>query len=167
MSHNVLRPFLSLSDQSNIAPEPLKTTQEFRSSFNSLDPGILLGKSSSQLDSTLHPNNPTTRAKTPTFQLSEPEPEIIPERARSATPSAGLFFRSATLKMGGLLVPPGQKQGEEKQGSIAVPAVGSMRSIARMGSWAQLKGMSQPMAQEMAEEMRKVDSEGDKRKRRR
>lgn len=37
-----------------------------------------------------------------------------------------------------------------------------MRSLAKMSSWAQLKSSTPPTAQEMAEEMRKTESEGEK-----
>jgi hypothetical protein len=74
-----------------------------------------------------------------------------------------MIFRSATPTIGGLLASPGQKQAKDKPGSIALRAIRLMRSLARMGSWAQLKS-SPPKAQEMAEEMRKAESEGEKRK---
>ena len=96
------------------------------------------------------------------MQFSEPEPEPIPERARSATPSTGTFFRSATPTIGGFLAPPGQRPAEDKSGSLAVRAIRSMRSLAKIGGWAQVKGSSPPTAQEMAEEMRKAESEGEK-----
>jgi serine/arginine repetitive matrix protein 2 len=50
-----------------------------------------------------------------------------------------MFFRSATPTIGGLLAPPGQKQMEE--GPIALCVIRSMRSLATIGSWAQLKGL--------------------------
>jgi hypothetical protein len=53
---------------------------------------------------------------------------------------------------------------EDKPGSIAIRAIRSMRSLATMGSWAQLKGCSPPTAQEMAEEMNKAGSEGERHK---
>lgn len=56
--------------------------------------------------------------------------------------------RSATPTFGGLLAPPLQLDGLEtyqgNQGSIAVRAMRSVRSIARMGSWAQLKNGTGP-----------------------
>ena len=75
--------------------------------------------------------------------------------ARSTT--APLLTRSATPTAGGLLAPPPAAnaplgQGVE-QGSIAVRAMRSMRSLARMGSWAQLKSMPAPTAMELKEEM--------------
>ena len=137
----------------------LKATQENRGRVNSLDPTV-------KKEGDVHSNIPSVRAQTPTFQLSEPEPESNPERARSATPSAsaGMFFRSATPTIGGFLAPPGQKQTDDKPGSIALRAIRSMRSLATMGSWAQLKGSSPPTAQEMAEEMSRAESEGDRHK---
>ena len=130
----------------------MKPSEESRGRFNSLDSGLLLGisKKNASLRSNKAPGAPAP-------QLSEPEPE----RARSATPTAGMFFRSAMPTIGGLLAPPSQTQVEGKQGSIALRA---MRSLARMGSWAQMKGTSHPTAQELAEEMAKAESEGEKRK---
>ena len=110
--------------------------------------------------------NPETdadvRSNNPPFPETEPTP--IPERARSTTPSAGLFFRSATPTTGGLLAPPNHL---EEKGSIALRAIRSMRSLARMGSWAQLKSSSSsmPTAQELAEELKTEVGEREKRER--
>lgn len=136
----------------------MKPSEESRGRFNSLDSGLLLGISSKKNASVRSNKAPGA----PAPHLSEPEPE----RARSATPTAGMFLRSATPTIGGLLAPPSQTQVEGKQGSIAIRAIRSMRSLARMGSWAQMKGTSHPTAQEMAEEMAKAESEGEKRKER-
>jgi serine/arginine repetitive matrix protein 2 len=134
----------------------LKPSEESRGRFNSLDSGLLLGMSSKK-NASLRSNK---APGAPAPHLSEPEPE----RARSATPTAGMFLRSATPTIGGLLAPPSQTQVDGKQGSIALRAIRSMRSLARMGSWAQMKGTSHPTAQEMAEEMANAESEGEKRK---
>ncbi len=53
---------------------------------------------------------------------------------------------------------------EDKPGSIALRAICSIWLSATMDSWAQLKGSSPPTVQEMAEEMRKAESEGEKQK---
>jgi len=132
----------------------LNSTQEW-GRFNSLDSGLLLSNQTAGESATVRSN---VRAQTPTFQLSEPEPEPIPEHARSAAPSAASFFCSTMPTIGGLLAPPAQKQTEDKPGSIALRAIHSMRSLARLGSWAQLKGSSPPTAQELAEEMKKAES---------
>jgi len=148
-----------------VAPDLLKANQESRGRVNSLDSALLLGHPTIQKDANVHSNIPqAVRAQTLTIQLSEPEPQPISERARSATPSAGMFFRSATPTVGDFLAPPGQKQMEDKPGSIALWAIRSMRSLATMGSWAQLKGSSPPTAQEMADEMKKAESEGERHK---
>jgi len=52
--------------------------------------------------------------------------------------------RSTTPTFGGLLAPP--SDGETNQGSIAVRAIRSVRSLARMGSWAQLKNSDETAA---------------------
>jgi serine/arginine repetitive matrix protein 2 len=65
----------------------------------------------------------------PTLQSSEPPHDVV--YSHSGTPTAG----------GHLAVPP---SGKAKQGSIALRAIRSVRSLARMGSWAQLKNMPPP-----------------------
>ena len=66
---------------------------------------------------------------TPTLQSSEPPPEVV--YSRVGTPTAG----------GYLAVPP---SGNNHQGLIALRAIHSVRSLARIGSWAQLKNMPPP-----------------------
>ena len=66
---------------------------------------------------------------TPTLQSSDPPHKVTYSRA--GTPTAG----------GHLAVPP---SGNTNQGSIALRAIRSVRSLARMGSWAQLKNMPPP-----------------------
>lgn len=156
--------FLNPSDWPDIVKKAQGSSKEYRGRFNSFDSGLLLGNSAATVDANICSNAPNIRPQTPTFQFSEPEQDPIPERARSATPSAGTFFRSATPTIGGLLAPPSQKAMEDKPGSIALRAIRSMRSLARIGSWAQLKTSSHPTAQEIAEQMRKAESEGEKRK---
>ncbi|KAH9487444.1 hypothetical protein JR316_0001520 [Psilocybe cubensis] len=63
----------------------------------------------------------------------------------------GTRSRSGTLSstVGGMLAPPGaQASGDslnaQNQGSIALRAIRSVRSLARIGSWAQLKNMPAP-----------------------
>jgi serine/arginine repetitive matrix protein 2 len=73
------------------------------------------------------PSQGSVRA-TPTLQSSEPPHEVIYSRA--GTPTTG----------GHLAVPPGKTN----QGSIALRAIRSVRSLARIGSWAQLKNMPPP-----------------------
>ena len=72
------------------------------------------------------PSQGSVRA-TPTLQSSEPPHEVTYSRA--GTPTSG----------GLLAVPP-----KTNQGSIALRAIRSVRSLARMGSWAQLKNMPPP-----------------------
>ena len=139
----------------------MKANQESQGGVNSLDSALLLSHPTVQKDDS---NVSPVRAQTPTIQLSGPKPEPIQERARSATPSAGTFFRSATPTVAGFLAPPGQKQMEDKPGSIALRAIRSMCSLATMGSWAQRKSSSPPTEQEMAEDMRKAESEGERHK---
>ncbi|GLB36845.1 hypothetical protein LshimejAT787_0311320 [Lyophyllum shimeji] len=101
-------------------PEPLKLTpaaEPSRARFNSLDSGILLASPTA-----LGPGFPNPQPKDP--HPAEPSPPLTYSRA--GTPTAG-----------GLLAPP-QKESVH-QGSIAIRAMRSMRSLARIGSWAQLR----------------------------
>ncbi|KAL6299475.1 hypothetical protein BKA93DRAFT_870647 [Sparassis latifolia] len=98
-------------------PEPLKSL-DTRAQFNSLDSGIVLSSSASQ------------------ERLRQPSPTSIPSRAPSpltagATLSAVPSDPSRTTN--GLLAPE-----PPASGSIALRAIRSMRSLARMASWAQL-----------------------------
>ena len=67
---------------------------------------------------------------TPTLQSSEPPHKYKVIYSRAGTPTAG----------GHLAVPPGNTN----QCSIALRAIRSVRSLARIGSWAQLKNMTPP-----------------------
>ncbi|PBK61490.1 hypothetical protein ARMSODRAFT_1025623 [Armillaria solidipes] len=98
-------------------PEPFKPPppQEARTRFNSLDSGTLL-------------SSPNTFS--PTYQANNfSSPQIVPQpQPRSRTPT-----------LGGLLAPPTLSNDQNQiphQGSIALRA---MRSLARIGSWAQLR----------------------------
>ncbi|KAG5641013.1 hypothetical protein DXG03_006381 [Asterophora parasitica] len=102
------------------APEPLKLSEPSRARFNSLDSGILL-------------NSPSTvpgfaqQQALPNLDAPEPSPPLT--SSRSGTPTAG-----------GLLAPPSAAtSNSSNQGSIAIRAMRSVRSMARIGSWAQLK----------------------------
>ncbi|TFK33165.1 hypothetical protein BDQ12DRAFT_448473 [Crucibulum laeve] len=102
-------------------PEPLRLSDtQSRARFNSLDSGILL-------------NTPINMGPpVPPKSSSPPEPVTY---SRSATPTAG-----------GLLAPPSSAgiNSSANQGSIALRAMRSVRSLARMSSWAQLKNMPAP-----------------------
>ncbi|KAK0244974.1 hypothetical protein EDD85DRAFT_1348 [Armillaria nabsnona] len=100
-------------------PEPFKPPppQEARTRFNSLDSGTLLSA-------------PNTFS--PTYQANDfSSPQIVPQPQ--------LQPRSRTPTLGGLLAPPTLPNDQNQnphQGSIALRA---MRSLARIGSWAQLR----------------------------
>ena len=116
-----------------LAPEPFKASQEGRNRFNSLGSGVLL-----DTPATTAPSKGSGRG-TPTLQFSEPVYEEPPPvtYSRAGTPTAG----------GLLAVPPSNMGGNtntNNQGSIALRAIRSVRSLARMGSWAQLKNMPSP-----------------------
>ncbi len=55
-------------------------------------------------------------------------PSPAPTSSRSATP---------TPTLGGFLAPPNLASNAKEQGSIALRAIRSVRSLARMGSWVQ------------------------------
>ncbi|KAF8814601.1 hypothetical protein BYT27DRAFT_7249906 [Phlegmacium glaucopus] len=107
-------------------PEPFKVSQEARGRFNSLDSGVLLNGPA---------NIPGSGRGTPTVQFSEPFCE---------DPSPVTYSRAGTPTAGGLLAVPSSNPGANNQGSIALRAIRSVRSLARMGSWAQLKNMPPP-----------------------
>ncbi|KAG5650532.1 hypothetical protein H0H81_011921 [Sphagnurus paluster] len=101
-------------------PEPLKLSapmEPSRARFNSLDSGILL-------------SSPAIVA--PQFADQQGS------KVQPAEPSTLTYSRAGTPTAGGLLAPP--QPTANHQGSIALRAMRSVRSLARIGSWAQLKG---------------------------
>ena len=73
------------------------------------------------------------------------------------------YSRAGTPTAGGLLAaPPSHSGGNANQGSIALRAMRSVRSLARIGSWAQLKNMPPPDENEAPE--KKPTNEGKKKK---
>ncbi|KAK2467490.1 hypothetical protein APHAL10511_000345 [Amanita phalloides] len=95
-------------------PDPLKLCSESRARFNSLDSGTIL-------------KSATTLAP-PVVPSSDAEPRVT-------------FSRSGTPTAGGLLPPPPVPQANQNQNqnSIALRAMRSVRSLAHIGSWAQLR----------------------------
>ncbi|KAF8060726.1 hypothetical protein FPV67DRAFT_304096 [Lyophyllum atratum] len=116
-------------------PEPLKissSAEPSRARFNSLDSGILL-------------NTPVSMG--PEFAKHQVLP--MPEAPHPAEPSPPLTYsRAGTPTAGGLLAPPGAvpQQTSNNQGSIAIRAMRSVRSLARIGSWAQLRNTDENAA---------------------
>lgn len=113
-----------------LVPDP---SQEARGRFNSLDSGILLNPAN------MGPPQSSGR-DTPTLQFSEPPRE---------DPSPITYSRAGTPTAGGLLAvpssnPTANNNNNNNQGSIALRAIRSVRSLARIGSWAQLKNMPPP-----------------------
>jgi serine/arginine repetitive matrix protein 2 len=101
------------------APEPICSIRgtDSRARFNSLDSGILL-------------NSP-----------------VLPERPKSPTDNQRLRVPtppSATLTSTAMLAPPAPAQLGSGKDSVALRAMRSVRSLARIGSWAQLKNMPAP-----------------------
>ncbi|KAF9482957.1 hypothetical protein BDN70DRAFT_892146 [Pholiota conissans] len=114
-----------------------------RARFNSLDSGVLL-------------NGPINMGPAPVEErfassasaerlVAAPPASVREPASRSATPTAtATFSRSATPTISGFLAPPatlGVPGQQQQQGSIALRAMRSVRSLARIGSWAQLKNM--------------------------
>ncbi|KAF8148662.1 hypothetical protein B0H34DRAFT_802878 [Crassisporium funariophilum] len=104
-------------------PEPFKS-QETRGRFNSLDSGILLNPARQQQPSSIRAQQAPNKSPSPAASAHNP----------SSTPTAG-----------GLLAPA---PSGNAQGSIALRAIRSVRSLARMGSWAQLKNMEEEVERE-------------------
>lgn len=99
-----------------VLPPPIDT----RTRFNSLDSGILLTT----------PGNPAHNYKR-SFSAGNTL-QVQSDHEQLPAP------RSATPTIGGMLAPPGAAPPTEKN-SVAVRAMRSVRSLARIGSWAQLK----------------------------
>ena len=118
--------FLKIVDVSFTAPEPLKLASEARARFNSLDSGILLNS-----PPIIGPSEESVRSGQ-TLQFSEPKSSKVSDppatRSRSATPTIGGLLAPPS---NGLLAPPSNAN----QGSIALRAIRSVRSLARIGSW--------------------------------
>ncbi|KAJ4485212.1 hypothetical protein J3R30DRAFT_3696531 [Lentinula aciculospora] len=140
-------------------PEPFKPIPETqsRARFNSLDSGMLL---TSAPNSSLNSANYNSR-NTSTPLLCDPQ-EALPREERHVP---GTYSRSATPTFGGLLAPPTQFdslepsrgiQGNSNQNSIALRA---MRSIARIGSWAQLKNGTGPGDEPFPKELEKKEKD--------
>ncbi|KAJ3980260.1 hypothetical protein F5890DRAFT_1557848 [Lentinula detonsa] len=132
-------------------PEPFKSVPDTqsRARFNSLDSGMLLTTAPSpSLNSTDYNSRNTS---TP----------LLSDIQRAISVNAGhapeTYSRSATPTFGGLLAPPSQFDGLDpsqgtNQNSIALRA---MRSIARIGSWAQLKNGTGPGEGTLPKELEK------------
>ncbi|KAG1718128.1 uncharacterized protein EDB91DRAFT_662674, partial [Suillus paluster] len=103
------------------SPEPTSTVHtDSRARFNSLDSGILL-------NSPVFPEHPKSLAENQHLRVPTP-------------PSAS--FASATY--GATLAPPGAAPLGSGKDSVALRAIRSVRSLARIGSWAQLKNTPAP-----------------------
>ncbi|KAJ3912172.1 hypothetical protein F5877DRAFT_85099 [Lentinula edodes] len=134
-------------------PEPFKSVPETqsRARFNSLDSGMLLTTIASPLNSADYNSRSTS-----TSLLSDRQTTTHPLNEERQAP--GTYPCSATPTFGGLLAPPTQfdglepSQGNPNQNSIALRA---MRSIARIGSWAQLKNGTGPGDETFPKELEK------------
>ncbi|KAF5393347.1 hypothetical protein D9757_000790 [Collybiopsis confluens] len=117
-------------------PEPFKSAPEgaqSRARFNSLNSNILL---TSVPASSLGADYSLRNISSPFLEDSRDDERLAP----------GMYSRSATPTFGGLLAPPTNFDGLDSatgsgngQTSIAFRAIRSVRSMARIGSWAQLK----------------------------
>lgn len=127
-------------------PDPFKPPppQEARTRFNSLDSGTLL-------------STPTTFS--PTFQTNNlSSPQIVPQpQPRSRTPTLGGVAAPST--------PLNSQNQNTHQGSIALRA---MRSLARIGSWAQLRNAGNdneaPKCKDIPKKPKAVKKDAEKKK---
>ncbi|KAK7047178.1 hypothetical protein VNI00_006844 [Paramarasmius palmivorus] len=141
-------------------PEPFRSPPETqsRARFNSLDSGMLLTN-----PSTISPGFSSRNNSTP--QLLNVT-DVAHEEERPSQPQS--YSRAGTPTLGGFLAPPGATAGANPSGapngqnSIALRAMRSMRSLARIGSWAQLKNGTGPG--EEAVESKDVESKEKKEK---
>ncbi|ESK93500.1 hypothetical protein Moror_1670 [Moniliophthora roreri MCA 2997] len=127
-------------------PEPFRSPPETqsRARFNSLDSGMLLTTAS-----TISPGYSSRNNSTPQLLNTQ---DIAREDDRPSQQAS--YSRAGTPTLGGFLAPPGANVGlhpsgapsgqNPNQNSIALRAMRSMRSLARIGSWAQLKNGSGP-----------------------
>ncbi|KIK67170.1 hypothetical protein GYMLUDRAFT_69362 [Collybiopsis luxurians FD-317 M1] len=122
-------------------PEPFKSAPETqsRARFNSLDSGMLL--TSAPISSLNVTDYCSKNTSSPLLANPRSDEQLAP----------GEYSRSATPTFGGLLAPPTQfdapdsaQGGNYNQNSIALRAMRSVRSMARIGSWAQLRNGTGP-----------------------
>ncbi|KAF7437378.1 hypothetical protein PC9H_004217 [Pleurotus ostreatus] len=154
----------------SFTPEPSTTAPE-RSRFNSLDSTTLL--TSSKLQPITNPiHNGSLRA------TSNPSPVPLSisrsTQLENRQPVEPTYSRAGTPTFGGFLAPPGlattstagqsgsSGNANVNQGSIALRAMRSVRSLARIGSWAQLRNGDD---EETAVNSESVKGEGKKEKR--
>jgi serine/arginine repetitive matrix protein 2 len=104
----------------SLAPEPFKASQEAHRRFNLLDSGILLND----------PTNPSQGSVCGMHALQSSE-------SLHQEPTPVTYSHTGTPTVGGLLaVPPSKSGANTNQGFIALRAIHSVHSLARMGSWA-------------------------------
>ncbi|KAL0062368.1 hypothetical protein AAF712_010779 [Marasmius tenuissimus] len=138
-------------------PEPFKSPSETqsRARFNSLDSGMLL-TTASAIPAGYNSRNTST-------PLLNMDSENLPPQqsySRAGTPTLGGLLAPPT--MNGALAVPSEHTAGQNQNSIALRAMRSMRSLARIGSWAQLKNGSGPgEATVNAKEVENQDKEKD------
>lgn len=132
LSHNLIIYHVS------VAPDPLKLNQDSRTRFNSLDSGLLLNKPMNIGIANTKASTASDPERTPRpshFQRSS-TPDSLKEACYSPSPAPRPTTPASTLH--GFLPPPiPPSSGVREQGSIALRAIRSMRSLARVGNWAQ------------------------------
>ncbi|KAL4261714.1 hypothetical protein AB1N83_006845 [Pleurotus pulmonarius] len=153
----------------SFTPEPSTTAPE-RSRFNSLDSTTLLTSSK------LHPiTNPIHNGSLRATSNPSPVPSSISRATQleNQQPVEATYSRAGTPTFGGFLAPPGHipvstttqpgpsGNANTAQGSIALRAMRSVRSLARIGSWAQLRNGDD---EETAANSEPVKGEGKKEK---
>ncbi|KAF9258752.1 hypothetical protein L218DRAFT_711641 [Marasmius fiardii PR-910] len=138
-------------------PEPFKSPPETqsRARFNSLDSGMLLTNAS-----TVPPGYNTRNISNPQL-LNMNEDSCPPQQpySRAGTPTLGGFLAPPNANVNGGLNVPDHSNG---QNSIALRAMKSMRSLARIGSWAQLKNGTGPGEPADVETKEKKNEDGKK-----
>ncbi|KXN81385.1 hypothetical protein AN958_04774 [Leucoagaricus sp. SymC.cos] len=120
-------------------PDPFKPSQDSRTRFNSFDSKVIL-------------NGPIDMGLPKASAASEPDhfPRLHPQRSftpgslkEACRPPSPVPPRPTTPSiLNGLLAPTLANDGAKEQGSIALRAIRSVKSLARIGNWAQMENQT-------------------------
>ncbi|KAG6896181.1 hypothetical protein C0992_009839 [Termitomyces sp. T32_za158] len=121
--------------QRSMTPEPFKAPDTLRTRFNSLGANFLFSNTAPDPGSQSQPQSqpqpqPQTQSQSQTQSRT---------RGRSRT-LVGLFAGPTQVDENSTPKPSQAAPQHQHQGSIALRAIRSMRSLARIGSWAQMRG---------------------------
>lgn len=121
-----------------LAPEPLKAHSDGRARFNSLDSRALLGASVNMGFSKTSTASDPERTPRPTHPQRSFTPDSLREACRAPSPPPPRSTTPASTLSGFLAPSSSSSGGVKEQGSIALRAIRSVKSLARVGGWSQL-----------------------------